>query len=296
MVVALSGAIIVGWCAGVSAGETGVRRLVIEQPRSFGYQIGDKFERIVHLTLGQADRLDTDSLPKQGRISPSLVVDEPEIEERRQRGSIEYDVTLTYQIINVHPEVTDIPVPHHDIQYLNGDEKFQILIPASRIGVSVLRGRTGGPDIQPDQTPLLLQDSTRIVALALVFALSLAVFILLRWGLPFVGGSGPFVRAGRRLKALHGEPWDDERYDTALQLIHQGFDETAGRTVFPEHLNEFFAGHESFETCREPIVEFFTHSRAHFFGSATHPESDHYTYARLTGFVVKLRNIERRLA
>lgn len=281
----------------MSAAETGVGRLEIEQPRAFGYQIGDKLERIVRLTLANPNRLDVDSLPERGRISASLAIDEPRIEERRQRASIDYEITLTYQIINVHPEVTDIPVPHHDIRYGNGDEKFQILIPASRIGVSVLRGRTGGPDMQPDQPPVILpQERTRIAALAAVFALSLGALMLLYWGLPFAATSGPFVRAHRRLRALRAEQLDDARYGAVLQLIHQGFDETAGRTVFPEHLDEFFAAHQAFETSREPIVEFFMRSRTHFFGATADPGSDRYSYADLSRFVMELRNIERGLA
>ena len=296
LVVTCYGLSVVLWPMKVCANETGIAQIKIDQPRAFGYQLGDTLKRVVQVTLPETNRLDITSLPERGRVSPSLVIDEPRIEERRAERSIKYKITLTYQIINVHPEVSDIPVPSHHVRYHDGDNELQFLIPASRIGVSMLRGRTAGPEIQPNQRPMPLpQHDKRIALLSIVFAFSLLALLFIIYGSPF-GTRGPFVRVHRALKKFHPERWDDARYGAALRLVHQGFDETAGQTVFPEHLDAFFAKHEAFNAMRDAIVEFFVHSRGYFFGRSAHGDGVRYSYADLSRLVAQLRNIERARA
>jgi mxaA protein len=80
-----------------------------------------------------------------------------------------------------------------------------------------------------------------------------------------------------------------------LQSIHRAFNETAGRIVFTESLDEFFNDHDQFAPLQHPIDEYFTHSRRYFFAGITDDQGSRYSRSELIAFVQACRDIERGL-
>ncbi len=271
-------------------------RLDIEQPRPFGYQIGDKFERRIHAELRQPYRLELDALPVAGRLGEWLALEAPVVSERSVGQSTHYDIRLTYQIINLHQDLKDIAVPQHELLYSDGGEPLKVLVPAKRVGVSMLRTR-GETDLRDDIAPPVMAASRwPALAAAAVLLFSLLGLVHLYRGLPSPIAARPFTRTLARVRGLRGDDWDDARYREVLRDIHHAFNATAGHTVFAETLDAFFDEHAPYRTLREPITAWFGHSRACFFEAHAGDADTRYTPQALRQLLEQCSDIERGLA
>jgi len=279
-----------------ASGAINVERLDVQQPRSFGYQIGDRFERIIDLQLRKPLQLDPESLPAAGRLTVWLATAPPEVTQETTATSTLYHIRIVYQVVNIDAERTDIAVPHIDLRYTDGDETLKTLVPASRVNVSVLGNHRRG-DLQPDEAPSLLP---RRYSALLVYGAALAACLIalayLYWGLPFSSASHPFGDAYRAIRTHRREAVGGERYHEVLQGIHSAFNRTAGKTVFAEKLDEFFTDHGQFEPMREPITDYFAYSRTVFFEDAASGEHAAYTVSDLEDLIRRCHDIERGLS
>ena len=77
----------------------------------------------------------------------------------------------------------------------------------------------------------------------------------------------PFARAYRDLRGIARSPFSPETFRAALQRLHRAFDESAGRTLFAEHLDAFFADRPGADGLRAATVDFFALSRGEFFAA-----------------------------
>ncbi len=294
---AITGFVFIGFLFAIFSvvAEVRIEQLDITQPRSFGYQIGDKFERSILLRLRKPYQLKIEPLPLQGRMTEWLALEEPIVDVVNLSDSTQYDIQLTYQIININPDVTDIAVPHHNLIYSDGKEIFKALIPASRISVSVLSTHAN-KSLQPDRIPSKLpQRYLRIILVGTLLLFALTGLAYLHWGLPFSAIKHPFDQACRDLKKLQHRNWDDNNCREALQIIHQAFNETAGKTVFVEQLDEFFSEHKQFTSIQMPIEDYFHRSRTYFFESDQGDQFIKYSLSGLLTLVQDCRDIERGL-
>lgn len=283
------------FCTCPVAAKIAVERLDIRQPRSFGYQIGDKFERTLSLQLRKPYRLTPDELPTPGRLGEWLVLEAPEIVHEDLGASTRYEIRLTYQIINVKPDLPGIAVPHHFLPYTDGQETLKVLVPAWRVGVSVLR-MDGHDELQPDRQPWSLPfDYFKTILCGSLLLISLLGLACLHWGLPSSAQRRPFMDANRRLRRARHRHWDEHQYHEVLQIIHQAFNEVAGKTVFADALAEFFDDHKQFALLREPITDFFLRSRKVFFDGGAKDPGARYSQGELVAFVRRCSDLERGL-
>ncbi len=270
-----------------------MERLDIRQPRTFGYQIGDKFERVLTLQLRKPYHLVVEALPAQGKLTRWLVIEAPQLIQEALGAATLYEIRLTYQIVNIHPELQDIAVPHHYLRYTDGHSTGQALIPATRVGVSVLRKASAG-EFQPDHPPWPLRfPYVRPILLGCLFLSALLGVASLHWGFPLLAQPRPFTQAYRRLRQVRQGGADSTR--EALLIIHQAFNATAGKTVFAETLAEFFEVHRRFAPLRQPITEFFLRSRKVFYGGLAESQAPPYSRAEIAAFVQRCSDLERGL-
>jgi mxaA protein len=280
----------------MSCAEIIVEQLTIEQPRAFGYHIGDKYGRTIELQLRKPYKLEARSLPAAGRLSEWLAVDAVRLEQRELGASTHYVIRLTYQIVNINLEVLSIPVPHIDLAYGDGKETLKTLVPATRIGASMLAD-PAGYELQADAVPLILPYRIAHIAItACVFAAAIAGLIVLRRGVPFANARRPFGALYRSLRKSRKQDWDDAHYRAALHAVHAAFNDTAGRTVFADGLPGFFREQPGFARIETSITDYFAHSQAYFFAHADDVRGERYTRADLLTFVNACRGIERGLS
>lgn len=259
-------------------------------PRSFGWHIGDRFERDIVLRLHPPWRLDTDSLPPPGQHTHWLVLAPASVVERAAGGSTEYRVRLSYQLLGVSPDFEDIALPEVMLRMSDGKDTQQAMIPASRLRVGTITDFEGH-DLRPDRAPALLpQSPLRVDAWGGALALALTSLAWLQWGYRLGGRRRPFRGLARRL-AVHGDAWSANAYGDALRAVHGAINETAGQVVFTESLAAFLAAHPRYAGLGPDLREFFARSNAHFYRAAEEA-APAYSPAELRAFVGRCAAVE----
>lgn len=278
----------------IAADDVVVKRLDIRQPRTFGYQLGDKFERRISFLVHEPYVLDTEALPEPGKLNTWLAIEAPDIEQNAMGSYTRMQLRLVYQVTNVETGVSQIPVPHHDLVFTDGAEQVKVLVPAIRIELNTITDPRG-TDLQADQAPQpLARRYDLIVLYAGVLLLALAGLGWRYYGLTLSDKKQPFTSAWKRWRRRLGAA-DEETTVAALRDIHQAFNETAGHTVFAESLDEFVSEHAHFAPLRQPINDYFAHSRAVFFAAGDNAPAAHYSPAELVDFLRACSDAERGL-
>lgn len=245
------------------------------EPRSFGYAVGDKIRREVHLSLDPDYRLDETSLPKPGRLDRWLEVAAPEVHSASSRDGRRYDIILTYQIFNAPSRPETVTIPQHDLRILGSTHPLTTLVPALRIGVvpvtsGVADGRVSDRSLQQDRPPPAVPVETRQTRLAWTGAALLALLLYSAWryGLRALLARRhlPFTKAWRDLK--HLQPSAPAQYAAGLKMVHDAINRTAGRAVFAHNLDEFLLAHPAYDGLRTDLERLFAASCSVFFADA----------------------------
>lgn len=271
-----------------------ITRLDIEQPRGFGYHIGDRLSRHITLELRAPYVLDTQALPAAGRFSDFLALDTPRITSSARDGATFYDIRFDYQVVNVGLEAASVAVPHHDLQYANGQEVLKALIPDTRITVTPLRAKDDAT-LAPNAAPApRVFEATALWACAASLALCVLGLAFMHGGLPSWRRARPFMLALDEVRAAQRRGWRDEDYAAALRAVHRAFNATAGRTVFADALTEFFQEYPAYAGLHAPLTDFFARSRGFFFAPGV-VDDPRYSASELAALVKHCCDVERGL-
>ena len=259
---------------------------VVEQPRSFGYVIGDiATQRVLLEEQGRA--FTPDRLPAAGPLGNWV---------ERRAARLERDASgrqwlaVDYQIMNSPQEIKLVALPAWKIAAKNG--RSELAVPEWQITVGTLtpdqpfrRGGLGA--LRPDREPPLInlapirRGMMSWVAAALLLSLAWAGW----WGWRNwqAASHQPFARALREIRGV------DETSPQAWFALHRAFDATAGRVVQLETLPSLFERAPRFEPLRSRIEQFFAQSSGRFFqgGSAGSALS-------VRALCAELRRIEKR--
>lgn len=273
------------------AAETGtpIEYLEVEQPREFGFQLGDRFERKVRLGLRHPYELVRDSFPTQGRLNRWLAFHSYEVERKTTGSADDYEIALRYQVVNVDPSPTDAGIPGHELEVRHADETLTFLIRPARTVITPF-GEALSSELAADIAPSALPGKLRYVAFS--GAILIGSFVALSWlhfGWFGARRTSPFNQAHRLLRRYRRDPLSDEEYAAALRTLHEAFNLTAGHALFPDHLDEFFDEHPGFTRIKAGIVDYFARSNAYFFSGSL----ERLTLDELTGFARQCRDIER---
>jgi len=278
----------------IAADDVVVKQLEIVQPRTFGYQLGDKFERRISFLVHEPYELDTAALPEPGKLNTWLAIEAPDIRHNAMGSYTRMQLRLIYQVTNVEPGITQVPVPHHDLVFTDGEEQTKVLVPAIRIDLNTVTDPRG-TDLQPDQAPRVLpQRYGFLVLYAVVLIIALAGLGWRYYGFTLADKNQPFTQTWKRWRRRRGAR-DEATTIAALRDIHQAFNDTAGRTVFAETLDAFFVEHAHFDPLRQPIYDVFIYSRAVFFAAGDGDPNRQYSPAQLVDFLRACSDAERGL-
>lgn len=270
-----------------------VERLKITQPREFGYQLGDLFERHLSLRLRRPYQFVEASLPPPGRLNRWIAFHSYDLEASNEGASIAYEITLRYQVANVEKTITDAGVPSHQLKISNGDETLTFLVPPSRTTIAPF-GNNPSAELAADKVPELVPlETNKLVILGAVFLTALIGVWWFHWGMYRRKNTAPFHYCYRQLKSFRNQPLSGQDYARILREIHHAFNQTAGKAVFPESLGEFITKHQSFAPVRAQIDEYFAHSNDYFFGDSQ-VETERYSTQQLRDFLQRCCKAERR--
>jgi len=249
---------------------------VVEQPRSYGYVVGDVATQRVLL-----EERTPDPLPAAGPLGNWV---------ERRASRIERDahgrrwLAVDYQIMNAPQALTLVTLPAWKLADLAIPE-WQISVAPLTPEQPFAKGGMGG--LRPDRAAPTIDVAP--MRRWMMIWLSAALVLLLWWA----GWWGwrnwqatsrqPFAKALREIRGV------DEDSPQAWLALHRAFDATAGRVVQTETLPLLFERVPRFAPQRSAIEKFYEQSSARFFDPGA-------TAARVSAraLCTELRRIEKR--
>jgi mxaA protein len=234
---------------------------IVEQPRPFGYVVGDLLTQRVLLTTPRQNFV-LGELPPVQRVNIWF-------ERRAPRIEVAADgrrwLVIDYQLINSPPALATVQLPAWKIE--NEAHGARLEIPAVPISVAPLisaSANTAG-ELRPDREPSIIDTGPARVSV-LIWSIALAVTLLawlawVQWRNWRESQSQPFARALHQLRHI------DESAPEAWQAVHRAFDQTGGRVLQIETLATLFERAPQLQPLRAEIERFFAQSNQRFFGA-----------------------------
>lgn len=250
--------------------------------RDAGYVVGDVLERTLTLTLKKPYQLVQESLPIvgyehrwRGQKSGVELVKINSAEEDNA-DSVTYIINLAYQVFTTNRVAKPAALRAEALRIRNTKtgKLWQYKVPSFNFRISPLSVYGAvklDQEMYPFTPPLTLDNSKQILNIK-VLAGILAISLL---GLLYILGSqawlprmgAPFAKAYRAIKKLSDTPEDIQ---TAVTLVHQALNKTAGVTVFNNNLNTLIASKPAFAPAKKEIEQFFHLSQEVFFEEGKH--------------------------
>lgn len=238
-------------------------RSPVEQPRPYGYLVGDTLVQRVQLAV-DGRPVELVELPRRDRYGVWIVRRGAAIETRADGSRW---LAMEYQIVNASKDVDVISLPKLSLRTTTPEVFIEVPdwpITVGAITASLVRNQGGLVPLQPDRpapsvdpAPIRHRLLQVLVALGITLALWLAGW---RWREWQASRRLPFGRAQAELRRL------DEQSDAAWRCLHQAFDTAAGRVIQPASLGALFAARPELEAERGAIERFYAESAARFFG------------------------------
>lgn len=253
------------------ATEVEVLRAIADEPRAFGYSVGDVVTRHIALQVPAGLALDRDSLPRAGARGRALELQRVVL--HTTLGGVADGLRLDYQVFGAPRQVRVLEMPPIELRFVGSPRPQTVRIDAWPVTVSPLAPvdaatREGLGELRPDTSPPLLptaQPKLRLMveagAALLLLGYLAHVYLVMPWASQ---RRRPFGRAWEMLKALPARP-DAAQRRAAFERIHAALNETAGQVLFAPQLDAFFARLPRFAPLRGELSRFFEHSRNEFF-------------------------------
>ncbi len=285
----------------VAAADAALLRGVADEPRAFGYQVGDVVRRTLSVEVPEGLVLDTTSLPRTGARGTALELRALQRSASREAGASRERITLDYQVFLAPREVRTLEMPTLTLRY-EGQPRAQELrfeawpvtvAPLVPVEVSV---RSGLGELRPDHPPPLIDTEParwRVRAYALVLAALSGYLALVYVGLPWQGARRrPFGRAWRELRPLSKLATQPSalQWRAACRRLHAAFNQSAGEVLFERGVDRFIARRAAFLPLRADILRFLKLSQREFFAESQREGGD---AAWLVEFCRRCRDAER---
>jgi mxaA protein len=259
---------------------------IVQQPRPFGYVVGDVLTQRVLLRL-EARGFEPASLPGAARLGVWLERRAPRIEATADGRSW---LAIDYQVINAPQALTTISLPAWELKPKSGAAALRV--GAWPISVSPLTPRqvfAKGEleELRPDRpAPIIATEPIRrqIAIWSGAFTATLvAWFGWVLWRNRRARSTRPFARALREIRQV------DDTGPEAWLALHRAFDRTAGRVMQSATLAVLFERAPHLAPLRSQIEQFFDQSAELFFGTGL-PASP----LSVRKLCTELRRVEKR--
>lgn len=187
--------------------ETPVLSAQADEPRAYGYQVGDVMTRRIAVQVPAGLRLDESSLPPVGRLGHAFEL--RRVDWQALRGG-RHQLLLEYQVFLAPVAVRTLELPPVILRFAGQPRAQDLRIDAWPVTVAPLvpvdvSPRRGLGDLQPDAEAPLIDTAParhRLLAGAVLAALLLAYLAHVYLGLPWLARRRrPFESAWRALQA-----------------------------------------------------------------------------------------------
>jgi mxaA protein len=269
----------------------------VEEPRAYGWRVGDLLAREVRVEVPQGLVLDRGSLPVPGRIGASFELRRADWDGGTGAGV--HRLVLEYQVFRSPPAVRTLEVPPITLRFTGTPRNQDLRIDAWPVTVAPLvpvevSPRRGLGEWQADAAPPRVETSgprTRLLVYALLALPCLAYLAHVYLGLPWrARRARPFESAWRALRAGPPSP------EAAFRRFHQALNDSAGTVLFEAGLADYLAARPQLAGLREELERFFAASRAIFFAGTGHTAEASARLPALLELCRRCRDAERGAA
>ena len=237
---------------------------IVEQPRPFGYVIGDVLtQRILLQVDGRA--FEPAAMPRTERVGAWLERRTPRIEVR---GDGRNWLVADYQVINAPQTLSVVNMPAWEVQPRSGATRLRIgdwPISISPLTSRVAFGKGDLAELRPDRPPPAIDTEPmrrRIAVLLGAFTFTLVFWAgWLIWREWRARATQPFARALREMRRY------EDTAPQAWHALHRAFDRTAGQVMQTATLPDLFLRAPQLLPLRAQVEQFFIQSGKLFFGA-----------------------------
>jgi mxaA protein len=278
-------------------------QISVDEPRAFGYFLGDVLSRRITVRLGAGQELDSASLPRPGPLNYWLEISRVDHAEKSEGDATVHTLDLTYQTFYTPLDPRRLTIPGvklklQDDSELTVPEFSFITSPIRQLFASASQSTGSAVDLQADLPAPRLMTGTERTAL-LVSALSALIGLIgLAWHYawwPFnKRPARPFTEASRYLRSNAAKLDGVGGYRDALLRLHRAFDVAAGRRVLADDVPSFLGQHPEFERLRSGIERLFDASRRAFFANDVEEARGEMPVSELVALSSELGAAERR--
>ena len=276
-----------------------------QEPRAFGYQVGDVLSRSVTIHVPDGLVLDESSLPLPGARGKALELRGVARRSYGEPGGRRIELALDYQVFLSPLEVRTLELPDFALRFTGQPREQALRIEAWPVTVAPLvplevSPRRGLGELQPDTpAPLIATGAARLRLLVYagvlvpLLAYLAQVYLVMPW---WSRARRPFTQAWRALGRMPPGASEAQRrvaFQRSLQRLHEALNLSAGEVVFESGIDRFIATQPRFQPLRDDLVTFFRQSRREFFATVEPADADR---AWLVGFCRRCRDAERGAA
>lgn len=285
-VIALAGATI---CAAHAAAPDAIAAsatAVIEQPRPFGYMIGDVFSQRILLQI-DGKQFEPAAMSHSERIGVWLERRAPRVETMPDSRQW---LVVDYQVINSPQDLALVTIPAWELLAKSGTDSLRIAewsISVSPLTPLRTLATDGLDELRPDRpapiiatAPIRRQIAVFSGASVLTVLMWLCWFVWRNWR---TSRSQPFGRALREMRRLN------DKSPQAWRALHRAFDRVAGQVTQTATLTVLFQRAPQLIPLSPKIEMFFEQSSEFFFGEGLPPAP-----MSVRKLCVELRRIEKR--
>lgn len=255
----------------------------VNDPRAFGYFLGDKIVRVVTVETDGVTKLQTAALPRPGSLNYWLDLTAVDHQERSSSQRTVHTITLTYQMFYAALEPKQMAIPAVRLSFTDAGQAPDgvndietKVVPVFAFLMSPLRQIMTEKVSDPQASPLLgdapatLLATGRLKTAALASLLALAATIAgLAWHYA-LGPFGkrkyrPFTVAYRELTRVVNRLPDSDKYQAGLLTLHRAIDAAGGCRILSGDLEAFVRQHPEFTDLKDALTAFFESSNVAFF-------------------------------
>ena len=258
------------WVVTSSAAEI---KITADNPRPFGYVVGDMLEQELTLTANVGQSIDEKQLPTPGRINAWLELRDLTINEKSTPAHRIYRVKLKYQLPNSPTEVRVIELPSQRFVFSGADKPIEVKstewpITLGPITPEEVLARDGLEAMRADVLPQAIDISAyrkRMIGYGVALTALLLYWCYRYFGIPYLTRqSRPFTRTFRQISHLAKQK-EPNTFPRSIELIHRALNETAGKSLFVDNVDQFLAAKPLPPNLVSMTREFFQVSRKEFF-------------------------------
>jgi len=244
----------------------------IDRPRDTGYMLGDQITHYLDIRIRKPYALVEDSLPKKGRVSDYVALNEIRVNRTRHWGAVNYQISFHYQVINYHNNLVGTMIPAAIVSFASRDDVYPVVLRPWGLTVSpyLLSGNRDAGEM-PELLPLAPEPAIALfprVLKAAALALLAVVFFIPAFQQYLLAplrarARKPFHVAHKTIARLSTGNASD--LTTASQAMHKAFNDTLDQTVLSADLDQLLSARPSLARHRPHIEHFFTWSDRYFY-------------------------------